>query len=160
MKEFIEVLQGVCTVGGLAVVFIPMTNFIPVKWFVLSIIIALIIIFWLITIIFDKEEDIIDSDKVYITDIKFDKSDTIIYFQENKIYHVDALVCIYEDTIPDSTLVAFGEVVYCENNYTKIKVIKTIDKECFKKFKNNRKEMDGKIYAITSFKKSYIELLN
>lgn len=160
MKRFIEISLGVCTVGGLAVVFIPMTNLISVKWFVLSIIIALVIIIWLINIIFDKTEDGISSDKVYITDIKFDKSDIIIYFQKNQIYHVDALVCIYEEAIPDSKLVALGKVVYCENQYTKIKVIKIIDKECFIKFRNNRKEMDGKIYAITSFKKEYIDLLN
>lgn len=164
MRGFIKILLGVCTVAGVVIVFIPMTGVMPIKWFVLSIIVAIVIILWLISIICknrreENSEDTISNDKVYITDIQFVKRDIIIYFLKNQIYHVDALVCIYEDSIPDPKLVAVGKVMYCENRYTKIKVIKILDRECFKKFKNNRQEMDGKIFAITSFKEEYIDLL-
>ncbi len=163
MRSFIEILLKVCTIAGVVVIFIPLTNVIMIKWLILSIIISVVIILWLITIILnegEEEGDCINDDKVYITDIEFDKNEIIIYFLKNQIYHVDALVCIYENAIPDSKLVALGEVVYCENNYTKIRVIKTLDKDCFKKFRNNRKEMNGKLFVITSFKKRYIDLLN
>lgn len=163
MKKIIDIILAVCTIGSLIVIFIPMDKVlnIKVKWIVLGVIIVTIIILCCVNTIIKERQRSVISDKVYITDIKFEKNkDIIIYFDKNQMYHVDALVCIYEEAIPHPKLIAFGEVGYCENDHTTIKVIKKIDKECFIKFKNNRKEMIGKIFVITSFKRSYIKLLN
>lgn len=162
MKVFINILLGVCTVGSIVIAFIPLAHVlsIKIKWIVLAIMLVIIIFLWLINMIIKEKERNVVNDKVYITDIKFINKDIIIYFDKNQIYHVDALVCVYEEAIPNPKLIAFGEVGYCENNYTTIKIIKKMDNECFAKFRNNRSEMIGKIFVITSFKRSYIKLLN
>lgn len=167
MRIFIDILLGICTVASVVTIFIPINDevTIKIKWIVLFFMLAILIILWLIYIIIKKRKEerakrSTDNDKVYITDIKFENNDIIIYFQKNQIYHVDALVCVYEDVIPDSKLIAIGEVEYCENNYTKIKIIKIINEKCFNQYRDDRRNMDRKIFVITSFKKDYIHLLN
>lgn len=155
--KVVEILLGVCTVGGFILCLIPTNVTVSIKWVYGIIAVALFIVLSLVHII--KEEKQKEKEKVYVKDISFENNEYIIFFRKNQIYHVDALVCVYEDTVPDASLVAIGEVKYCEKNYTTVKIIKAIKKDVLDKFKDNRQNFTDKLFVIPAFKKDYIKSL-
>jgi len=157
MKVFqilLNIVLGVCTIGGFVMMFLPIGNTIEVKWLFLSVVIALVINIFLSNILFEEKKK--EKEKVFVKDAKFDGDKITIYFKKNQIYHIDALVCIYEDTIPNAMLIAIGEVKYCEKKYTTVEIIKEVNSESLRKLRDDRGNMKEKIFVIPAFKRKYI----